>query len=67
MRARATDDTNIIFGANVDPRLTGQVWVTVVATGLGGSRRRVGRATFESANGPSRDAEDELPAFLNSR
>ena len=67
VRATATDDTNIIFGANVDPRLTGQVWVTVVATGLGGTRRRVSKATFDSANGPSRDAEDELPAFLNSR
>jgi cell division protein FtsZ len=65
VRATATDDTNIIFGANVDPRLTGQVWVTVVATGLGGTRRRV-RATFETANGSARDAEDELPAFLNS-
>ena len=28
---RATDDTNIIFGATVDERLAGQVWVTVVA------------------------------------
>jgi cell division protein FtsZ len=66
VRATATDDTNIIFGANVDPRLTGQVWVTVVATGLGGTRRRV-RATFETSNGSARDSEDELPAFLNSR
>ena len=33
---RATDDTNIIFGATIDDRLTGQVWITVVATGLGG-------------------------------
>ena len=44
VRATATDDTNIIFGATVDSRLTGQVWVTVVATGLaghaGGLRRR---------------------------
>jgi len=67
VRATATDDTNIIFGANVDPRLTGQVWVTVVATGLGGTRRRAARATFETANGSARDTEDELPAFLNSR
>ena len=37
VRQAATDDTNIIFGATVDERLTGQVWVTVVATGLGGS------------------------------
>ena len=50
VRATATDDTNIIFGANVDPRLTGQVWVTVVATGLGGSRRRMTRPTFDTGN-----------------
>jgi cell division protein FtsZ len=67
VRAAATDDTNIIFGANVDSRLTGQVWVTVVATGLGGTRRRAARATFEAGNGSARDSEDELPAFLNSR
>src|SRR5207237_6629490 len=35
IRQAATDDTNIIFGATVDERLAGQVWVTVVATGLG--------------------------------
>ena len=35
IREAATDDTNIIFGATVDERLTGQVWVTVVATGFG--------------------------------
>jgi cell division protein FtsZ len=40
IRQAATDDTNIIFGATVDERLTGQVWVTVIATGLGGSRVR---------------------------
>jgi cell division protein FtsZ len=64
VRATATDDTNIIFGANVDPRLTGSVWVTVVATGLGAPRRRVGRA-FEERSRES-ISEDELPAFLNS-
>jgi cell division protein FtsZ len=42
VRQAATDDTNIIFGATVDERLTGQVWVTVVATGLGGPRTRRG-------------------------
>ena len=40
VRQAATDDTNIIFGATIDERLTGQVWVTVIATGLGASRRR---------------------------
>ena len=43
VRQAATDDTNIIFGATVDERLAGQVWVTVVATGLGGTRRRARR------------------------
>jgi cell division protein FtsZ len=36
VRETATDETNIIFGATVDERLTGQIWVTVIATGLGG-------------------------------
>jgi cell division protein FtsZ len=40
VRQAATDDTNIIFGATIDERLTGQVWVTVVATGLGSPARR---------------------------
>jgi cell division protein FtsZ len=39
VRAAATDDTNIIFGATIDDRLTGQIWITVIATGLGGARR----------------------------
>ena len=38
VREAATDDTNIIFGATIDDRLNGQLWITVVATGLGGSR-----------------------------
>ena len=39
IRGAATDDTNIIFGATVNERLTGQVWVTVVATGIGRGTR----------------------------
>jgi cell division protein FtsZ len=63
VRATATDETNIIFGANVDPRLTGQVWVTVVATGLGGPRRRA--RAFDTVT-PTVGSDEELPAFLNS-
>jgi cell division protein FtsZ len=55
VRAAATDDTNIIFGATIDERLTGQIWITVVATGLGGSRRRPLAAVASSG---------ELPSFL---
>jgi cell division protein FtsZ len=67
VRQTATDETNIIFGATVDSRLTGQVWVTVVATGLGGTRRRAATPSFgssEHASIPSRDTE--LPAFLRT-
>src|SRR6187397_3346434 len=39
VRQAATDDTQIIFGATVDESLTGQVWVTVVATGIGRAGR----------------------------
>jgi cell division protein FtsZ len=42
IRAASDDNTNIIFGASVDERLAGQMWVTVVATGfaLPGESRR---------------------------
>jgi cell division protein FtsZ len=61
IRSAATEETNIIFGATIDPRLTGQVWVTVVATGIGKSRRPMPRATME----PGRSEEPlEPPSFL---
>jgi cell division protein FtsZ len=66
IRQAATDETNIIFGATVDERLTGQVWVTVVATGLGAPRRRRGLAA--AGAGPVRDDAPsdplEPPSFL---
>ena len=66
VRQAATDDTNIIFGATVDERLAGQVWVTVVATGLGGTRRRA--ATPFATNSATPRSEDPLepPSFLRS-
>ncbi len=73
VRQAATDDTNIIFGATVDERLNGQVWVTVVATGLGGTHRRAyapslsgagaGAGSASRRGGGGRD-ESELPSFL---
>ena len=59
IRQAATDDTQIIFGAIVDESLAGQVWVTVIATGLGAPRRRAYAAV--GAGG------EELapPGFLN--
>jgi cell division protein FtsZ len=61
VRQAAVDETNIIFGATLDERLTGQVWVTVVATGLGGRRR----ATV--LNGTSSSTSEDLapPSFLS--
>jgi cell division protein FtsZ len=35
VRRGATEDTNIILGATIDARLAGQVWVPVIATGIG--------------------------------
>ncbi len=67
VRGAATDDTNIIFGATVDERLDGQVWVTVIATGLGGSHRRTLTPSFAgTATTSRRSANDdsELPSFL---
>jgi cell division protein FtsZ len=62
IRSAATEDTNIIFGATIDERLTGQVWVTVVATGIGRGRRPP-RPTF--APTPARNGGDlDVPSFL---
>jgi cell division protein FtsZ len=59
VRRGARDDTNIIFGATIDERLTGQVWITVIATGLAGI---VGR---KSAPRQRREHDPlEPPAFL---
>jgi cell division protein FtsZ len=57
VRGAATDETNIIFGATVDERLRDQVWVTVIATGIGG-RARAGSIIDEILETPSflRDA-----------
>jgi cell division protein FtsZ len=63
VRQAATGDTNIIFGATIDDRLTGQVWVTVVATGFGAraAQRRI------SMKAEAADAEAlEPPSFLQS-
>ena len=60
IRAASTDDTNIIFGATVDERLTGQIWVTVIATGFGvqSARHRV------FGERPLDDDSLEPPSFL---
>ena len=63
VRGAATDDTNIIFGATVDDRLTGQVWVTVVATGFG--QRAAQRRITMRAEAPSEDSL-EPPSFLQT-
>jgi cell division protein FtsZ len=65
IRQTATDDTQIIFGATIDERLNGQVWVTVIATGLG-SPRSMRRESFVGAlTAPDQD-ELEPPSFLRS-
>jgi cell division protein FtsZ len=61
VREAATDDTNIIFGATIDDRLEGQMWVTVVATGIGG--RAAGRRGGLYSSGAS-GGELEPPSFL---
>ena len=67
IRRGATDDTNIIFGATIDERLAGQMWVTVVATGLrdsGGPRRErglFGRSRVDADQRERRARHAELP------
>jgi cell division protein FtsZ len=64
VRQAATDDTNIIFGATVDERLEGQVWVTVIVTGVGQRARRPVRAAPDSTRNAEGGNELEPPSFL---
>jgi cell division protein FtsZ len=60
IRRGATEDTNIIFGATIDERLAGQVWVTVIATGIG--KPGPGDTRVEGSRGPD---PLEPPSFLS--
>jgi cell division protein FtsZ len=67
IRRGATDDTNIIFGATIDERLAGQMWVTVVATGLrdpGAPRRERGLFGRGTARTETDGEELDTPSFL---
>jgi cell division protein FtsZ len=73
IRAAATEETNIIFGATVDDRLNGQVWVTVVATGFGGRGRRprgdgwTPQPEQQQRRPPRREGGDlDVPSFLRT-
>src|SRR5690242_3993074 len=63
VREASTDDTNIIFGATIDDRLTGQIWITVVATGIGRSTTRRGTFVTAASSGGSGEVL-EPPSFL---
>jgi cell division protein FtsZ len=62
IRRGATEHTNIIFGATIDERLTGQVWVTVVATGIGAAGPTTAGA---AAATPAEPDPLEPPSFLS--
>ena len=66
VRQGAVDDTNLIFGATIDERLNGQVWVTVVATGLGGERRQQRPFAVHPRDTASTPEDEALepPSFL---
>jgi cell division protein FtsZ len=66
IKQTATDDTQIIFGATIDDRLTGQVWVTVIATGLGGTGRSTSRTPSLVSALTASDDELEPPSFLRN-
>ena len=67
IRRGATDDTNIIFGATIDERLAGQMWVTVVATGLRDKSGYRGERPVRERPLFGRGDDDDVqpPSFLN--
>jgi cell division protein FtsZ len=61
----AHPEANIIFGAMVDPRVSDQVWVTVVATGYGDKPRR--RAPADGELRPARAESGARQADVEPR
>jgi cell division protein FtsZ len=61
----AHPEANIIFGAMVDPRVSDQVWVTVVATGYGDKPRR--RAPADGERRPARAESGARQADVEPR
>ena len=61
----AHPDANIIFGAMIDDKLEGEVWVTVVATGFGDTpyRRRADDPYAAPRAAPPAPAEPARPAW----
>lgn len=71
IQENAAPDANIIFGATVDSRLTGQLWVTVVATGFDTSSKQTIRGRSQPRlerprrTGAGSDGGDvDVPDFL---
>jgi cell division protein FtsZ len=66
VREASTEETNIIFGATIDERLAGQIWVTVIATGLGRGGRALtgGVGAGVARTPPPGDDTLEPPSFL---
>lgn len=75
MISRAVDsDAQIIFGASIDPTMTGKVRVTVLAAGFGAARGHSRAASSFNFNDAKIDAvaplnmdDIEVPAFLRYR
>ncbi|PZR56647.1 MAG: cell division protein FtsZ [Candidatus Meridianibacter frigidus] len=74
MISRAVDsEAQIIFGASIDPNMTGKVRVTVLAAGFGNSRNYGARSQFNFDTSamekvaPLNMDDIEVPAFLRYR
>jgi len=65
----ADPDANIIFGAVIDDTMSGEVKITVIATGFEGEVKKAGRreAVPESASGGEKQGELEVPAFIRRK
>ncbi len=67
----ADPDANIIFGAVINPNYTGEVKVTVVATGFDehkkGGALSFGASAMSSIKTPAGESEFDVPAFLRKK
>jgi cell division protein FtsZ len=67
IQEEAHEDANIIFGAVIDPKMEGEVRITVIATGFGAFEERKLTNLKKTMSSLSKPVDDhDFPAYLRN-
>ena len=71
IKAVAADEATVVIGTVLNPELSGEIWVTIVATGLSQPGEQLSRPQLVTANEPGAESTDydklDRPAVLRNK